>query len=179
MAWTAPRTWTDGELVTASIMNTHIRDNELALDQHLIVRKTSNQTVTSSTVLVNDTALVLPVSANEIWKFEFHVIATGASTGDIKIAFTFPAGGDFSAHLAADDSTGTPVVGQWGTTSSPTAARNFGMNGAAVKYVFPIVGTFYNGGTGGNVTLQWAQNASDVTATTVYANSTLWGVKLA
>jgi len=25
--WTAPRTWTTGELVTASIMNTHVRDN--------------------------------------------------------------------------------------------------------------------------------------------------------
>lgn len=28
MAWTSPRTWTAGELVTAAIMNTHIRDNE-------------------------------------------------------------------------------------------------------------------------------------------------------
>lgn len=27
MAWTAPRTWTTGELVTAAIMNTHVRDN--------------------------------------------------------------------------------------------------------------------------------------------------------
>ena len=27
MAWTAPRTWVTGELVTASIMNAHIRDN--------------------------------------------------------------------------------------------------------------------------------------------------------
>lgn len=31
MAWTAPRTWTTGELVTAAIMNTHIRDNQLYL----------------------------------------------------------------------------------------------------------------------------------------------------
>lgn len=27
MAWTAPRTWVTGEVVTASIMNTHVRDN--------------------------------------------------------------------------------------------------------------------------------------------------------
>lgn len=27
MAWTAPRTWTTGELVTAPIMNAHVRDN--------------------------------------------------------------------------------------------------------------------------------------------------------
>lgn len=26
-AWTTPRTWVSGELVTASMMNTHVRDN--------------------------------------------------------------------------------------------------------------------------------------------------------
>jgi len=31
MAWTAPRTWTTGELVTKAIMDTHIRDNLTAL----------------------------------------------------------------------------------------------------------------------------------------------------
>lgn len=29
MAWTAPRTWTTGELVTAALLNTHVRDNLL------------------------------------------------------------------------------------------------------------------------------------------------------
>ena len=28
MAWTAPRTWVTGELVTAAFMNTYIRDNQ-------------------------------------------------------------------------------------------------------------------------------------------------------
>lgn len=27
MAWTTPRTWTDGEVPTAAIFNTHVRDN--------------------------------------------------------------------------------------------------------------------------------------------------------
>ena len=31
MAYTAPRTWTNGEVVDASIMNTHIRDNLIYL----------------------------------------------------------------------------------------------------------------------------------------------------
>lgn len=29
MAWTAPRTWVTAEIVTASVMNTHVRDNLL------------------------------------------------------------------------------------------------------------------------------------------------------
>ena len=32
MAWTTPRTWVTGELVTASILNTYVRDNQNALD---------------------------------------------------------------------------------------------------------------------------------------------------
>jgi hypothetical protein len=31
MAWTTPRTWTTGEVVTAAMMNTQVRDNLLAL----------------------------------------------------------------------------------------------------------------------------------------------------
>lgn len=31
MAWTTPRTWVTGELVTAALLNTHLRDNLLAL----------------------------------------------------------------------------------------------------------------------------------------------------
>ena len=34
MAWTAPRTWVTGEVVTASVMNVHVRDNLLALSTH-------------------------------------------------------------------------------------------------------------------------------------------------
>jgi len=34
MAWTAPRTWVVGELVSHTLMNPHVRDNLLALDQH-------------------------------------------------------------------------------------------------------------------------------------------------
>jgi hypothetical protein len=31
MAWTAPRTWTSGELVKADDLNTHVRDNQAIL----------------------------------------------------------------------------------------------------------------------------------------------------
>ena len=34
MVWTAPRTWVVGDIATAVLLNLHIRDNQLALDQH-------------------------------------------------------------------------------------------------------------------------------------------------
>jgi hypothetical protein len=33
MAWTAPRTWVTGEIVTAAHLNTHLRDNLIDLDR--------------------------------------------------------------------------------------------------------------------------------------------------
>ncbi len=35
MAWTAPRTWVTGEIVTESMLNTHIRDNLEFLKTHV------------------------------------------------------------------------------------------------------------------------------------------------
>ena len=34
MAWTSPITWTAGQLVTAADLNTHVRDNLIALGVH-------------------------------------------------------------------------------------------------------------------------------------------------
>lgn len=36
MTWTTPKTWATGELVTAAMMNTHVRDNEDALKGSLV-----------------------------------------------------------------------------------------------------------------------------------------------
>lgn len=50
--WTAPRTWTSGELVTASIMNTHVRDNldwlKTPLESGKVVFATADFTTTSA-----------------------------------------------------------------------------------------------------------------------------------
>jgi hypothetical protein len=55
MAWTAPRTWTTGELVTAAIMNTHVRDNFNVLRAESLqsVAITSSTYTTTSATLVD------------------------------------------------------------------------------------------------------------------------------
>jgi hypothetical protein len=47
MAWTAPRTWVTTEVVTSSIMNTHVRDNLLAI-HHPVHVENSTITVTNT-----------------------------------------------------------------------------------------------------------------------------------
>ena len=47
MSWTAPRTWVTDEVVTSSLMNTHVRDNELAL-YHPLALETADRDVAST-----------------------------------------------------------------------------------------------------------------------------------
>lgn len=179
MAWTAPRTWTDGELVTASIMNTHVRDNELSIGPHLIVRKTSDETVTSSAVLQNDDALLMALGTNETWLFEFDILFTGGTTGDFKTALAFPASTNISATSYGRDSSLTTIIQEDATGTSPTTGRAWEPISTTVPTFLMIKGVVSTAGTSGNLTLQWAQNTSDATGTVVKANSTLWAVKLA
>ena len=47
MAWTAPRTWVSGELVTAALMNSAVRDNLLAIDTFI-----GGRDLTASRILI-------------------------------------------------------------------------------------------------------------------------------
>jgi hypothetical protein len=51
LGWTSPRTWATSELVTSAIMNTHVRDNQLALATAAVVyaRDVTSQAVTNTT----------------------------------------------------------------------------------------------------------------------------------
>jgi hypothetical protein len=48
MTWTAPRTWSTGELVTAALLNEQIRDNLSYLKDITLVTFTSNVSVTGT-----------------------------------------------------------------------------------------------------------------------------------
>ena len=86
MAWTNPRTWVVGELVTAAIMNTHIRDNQ-------VFSQAEACTVwTPATTPDNGGA----VGTHGNWP----VILLGAINESALMSFPVPAG--FTALVAAD-----------------------------------------------------------------------------
>lgn len=75
MAWTTPRTWTTGELVTAAIMNAHVRDNFNAL-----APITLGQIVTG-----NGTApAFLSVGANNLFLVADSACTAGMKWGNAK-----------------------------------------------------------------------------------------------
>lgn len=69
MTWTIPKTWSTGELVTASLLNTHLRDNLDALKDPptaaYMANESSNYTTTSTSFVdVDATNMALTLDTN-------------------------------------------------------------------------------------------------------------------
>jgi hypothetical protein len=140
------------------------------------VRKSSDQTVTSSTTLVNDSQLKFAVAANETYIFETWLYTFAADgTPDIKVTFTGPSGSTVlwsSSQVIFNAAAATTL-----TSVNPggTSADLFvDANNRAIQ----LYGTILNGATAGDVQLQWAQNTSSANGTSVKAGSYIYGIKV-
>jgi len=128
-----------------------------------VIRKTADQIVNNSVVLVNDTHLLLPVAANEIWLIHMilRMVAANA-TPDLDYAFAVPAGGVIEGMEIWDYNTSSPL--------EDLTAENTTNVETAVRYL-QIYILYVGGGNAGNVQLQWAQNVATAVDTTMKINS--------
>lgn len=135
----------------------------------IVARKTSNQTVVSSTVLVNDSNLAWAVVANAVYLLDMRIQLKADTAGDLKMGWTFPAGltmlwGYWGAYDTASAFTSNSQLVQ-----TDTAA--VGGIGTAVGVTVAVYGVVTVSSTAGTLQYQWAQNASNVNATAVCAGS--------
>ena len=135
------------------------------------VRKSANESVTSSTTLQNDDELKYEMAANTNYQFEFSILYTGGTAGDIKFTVTTPSGGDLWATGWAPSGGSVSTFGPM--TASGTVISGLDALGTTNPTMIYIRGVAMNSSTVGDLQLQWAQNASSGTATTVYAGSFL------
>lgn len=175
MGWTAPRTWVAAEVVTAAIMNTHVRDNLNALNGY--VRKTADESVTSSTTLQNDDHLLYTIGATGTYVFDLYLLATSAANaaGDLGVGFTFPTGTMYLGGIGPDTglASGTVQTGQWGANNAYTTGALFNVYGLSTSTLdIRLHGLFVATATG-TLQFQWAQQASNANASTVKAGSHL------
>jgi hypothetical protein len=175
MGWTSPRTWVASEIVTAALLNTHLRDNLNAING--FVRKTADESVTSSTTLQNDDHLSIAIPGAGSYEIDISLGITSAANaaGDIRVGATFPAGtmtlfvDALDASLASSH-TGTILRHALALTSGVDPGEGFGASTtqtyASLKFLFVATAS-------GTFQFQWAQLASNASATTVKANSFL------
>lgn len=143
MAWTTPRTWTTGEVVTAAIMNTHVRDNLDDLDRRTTLSGNTIATAetTTSTAYADLTtsgpAVTVTVGANGRALVALYASAANtADTGAVFMSFavsgaTTIAAGDGFALAYSPPSAGT---GMRASVVSLRSGLNSGSNTFTAKY---------------------------------------------
>ena len=123
----------------------------------LIVRKTANQIVNNSTAMVNDTHLLIPVGANEVWSLLYSLYGSSHASADFKF----------------------DLAGPSGSTLYPTNALIFAGQGTGNVIGITLTQLIENGATPGNAVLQWAQQAAISADTILYEHSLMRAIQLA
>lgn len=176
MAWTAPRTWVAGEIVTAALMNTHLRDNLNDLADGTwgrdtaFVHKAANESVVASTTVQNDDHLLFAVAANAIYIVSVCLFLEANNLNDAKFGWSLPASATFnmlkntpSTAIAAGT---TSANGDWaGITGAVSSTLNVGVTDGSITIGAELRALINTAGTAGTANLQWAQVTSGSTLT--------------
>jgi len=104
MAWTTPRDWTDGELVTEALLDTHVRDNLKALTEWTSYTPTwaatggtptiGNGTLEGEYIEAGELCHVrirmvmgstTSISGTSAWRFSLPFASVGAAAGSVVI----------------------------------------------------------------------------------------------
>lgn len=182
MAWTDPATGpaVTGTVAPASLWNTFVRDNFLAMGPHLIAKKSIDEPLASNTTLQNDNDLIVPGLANEIWRIEWFLRYEADTAADLKTAWTFPTGAGAFLSLVATGRDSTSAFGGSAIdqNTSPSATMTWTGAGAGEPLPLRIEGWWSVGATPGDLVLQWAQVVSNATATKMLLGSSVFGLKL-
>lgn len=147
------------------------------------IEKTADESVTSSTTFQSDDEITIAGIAIGTYEIESEVWVAGTSAGaaDIKIRWAWPSGSGgtltwsgVGLHIDWGNSSGlrdVEINGSLKATTSPTSQAEYGTVTGASKPIH-IKGRMTVAATG-TLTLEWAQNTSHATATTVKAGSWL------
>lgn len=140
----------------------------------LYIVKGADQTLTASTTLQNDSALLTPtLPPNSTWEVAALIAYDDSAAGDFKIAWSHPASSTFvwngsGCGLGA----ATSPVTMSGFIGSATSTATYGGVGAGTEIPVVVQGVL-TVTTAGVLQLQWAQNTSDPATLTVRAGSYL------
>lgn len=155
------------DLSTGELANITITSlASLIVPAELSVCKASTTSRSSVTATSADPELSLAVAANAVYRFEAFIRALSTSAApDIRTIFTGPAGYNYQViHNGGNG--GNYSEGNVGSASQISRSMD-----ANVECNISYVGTLLTAGTAGNFTFDWAQLASDATATQVLLGS--------
>lgn len=150
--------------------------DRLTARQPGMVVKALGEIVTSSTTYQDDNELSFPAAANAHYFAILIMNVFGATGGDIKVRLSVPSGatgfrwcmGPTSGASDRESTNMVSAVHNFGT-DRPYGLVGIASTAVAIREYVRV----QTSSTSGNVVVQWAQNASSATATTVDADSYL------
>lgn len=144
------------------------------------VRKTLDQVVISSIVFVNDNHLFTPLLTFSTYTFEIVLFFDGASAADARFTFNTPAQSVLqwgAVHPEYTPATGTHPTAQVTTVVGAGTTLFAGTSASGTRNYLAGSGIVRTSSVAGNLTLQWCQDVSTATNTTVFADSYLSIIK--
>ena len=138
------------------------------------VRKSATESLASSTTMQNDDHITFSLAASAVYELRAYLAVTGPAAGDFKTQWNISgaaSGGNHTTRFGVGPSSGVSDV----TGDAQVAARRqtwgtsmtYGTDGTNTSHIHEggLLDTT-TGGTG-TITLQWAQNTSNASSTTV------------
>lgn len=142
--------------------NTTRKPKVAGLDE-ILIYKTDDESITSSSTLQNDEHLTFPVEANNNYLVHMFIKFLSPAAADIKFFLSTPSGTTYDALIA--------VLGATNIRNVDESAA-FELEAAdATDRVFTLTGVIKVGSVSGVVNLQWAQATINAGITTVYNGS--------
>ncbi len=152
-----------GDLVTADLLDSMLPQ---------VIRKASDESVTSSIALQDDDELLLAVEASATYLVTAWIRHTAASnTPDLRLNYSYPSGASFARSDWGSPDTTTASADSINTVVQTTGDNTRG-SGTVERSIY-VVGELTTGGTAGTFRVRWAQATSDAGAVTVKAGSRL------
>lgn len=139
------------------------------------VRKTADESVTSSAALQDDDELVFAIGASQVWTVRYVIGYNAGTTGDFQFAFSVPTSATGRQMMAGVNSAATGITGSITAFSTTDLTTGNGFAGGSPSFdaTMEIDLIVVNSTNAGNVTFRWAQATSNGTATILRANSFL------
>lgn len=127
--------------------------------------KTTDTSRANTTSLVDDPHLVIPVLANTVYSVDMYGVYQAGGTGLFTVRMALPSGATMSGGSWHAD-TGTD---EWAACAVQESATPYafvgGLAGTGTNLVFRLQSSLHVGANPGNLSLQWAQQVSNGTAT--------------
>jgi hypothetical protein len=157
--------WSVGQVLTASDVNNWFVP--------MAVFKPSSTSITSSTSLTADPHLTVSVAASCTYLADLVLLYKGPNgAGFFQWDFDVPASATFQYVQVYQNSSGNAAV-QYGTAGTSSSWANTEGTGGTTNDAMRISGTLVVSTTAGTFDLTWAQHASNGTATTLLAGSSM------